>query len=119
MGFLIQQTFWAMEKIDRKEFMEEPVFKMLFELIKSKHKTAFHTEKVLKENEETPDFCEISNHFALLPPDLFISYEVSSWLKNDRVLARIDSITIYDNEAEYLIERANGMKDLTGFVEKN
>lgn len=118
MGFQILQTFWEMVKIERKELKSDPVFKMLLEAIIKNHVTAEHTVKTLSDNKETDGFCEISIHFAKRP-GLFLSYEAWSWLKENRVLVKIQSITVYDNEAEYLIERAKGMKDLSGFIEKN
>jgi len=108
-----------MEVIKREELLNDSVFNQLFGLIKVKHVSADHTIKVLQENKHVKDFCEIAVHFAVLPPNLFISYQTASWLKNNRVLVRFESVTIYDDQAEYLIERAKGMKDLTGFVEKN
>lgn len=108
-----------METIEREELKKDPVLNMLLQLIKSKHKPAEHTIRNLQENKSIPDFCEIAVHFAILPHELFISYQVASWFKNEGVLVQIEKVTIYDNEAEYMTERLKGFKDLTGFVEKN
>lgn len=108
-----------MEIIEREKLKKDPVLNMLLQLIKTKHKPAEHTIRNLQENKSTPDFCEIAVHFAILPPELFISYQVASWLKNEGVLVQVEKVTIYNDEAEYLIERAKGMKDLSGFIEKN
>lgn len=108
-----------MQIIERDELKSDPVFNKLLQLILRNHKTADHTVKNLTENKGIKDFCEEAVHFAKMPPDLFISYKIFSWLVKGRVLVRVESVTIYDDQAEYMVERLKGMKDLSGFVEKN
>ena len=108
-----------MIKVKREEFKSDPIFQKVYEVVKRNHVSANHTINTLIENRDIKDFCEISCHFAVIPPNLPISYEAWSWLENSRVLIKIESITFYDNDTEYMVERAKGMKDLSGFVERN
>lgn len=95
-----------MVEIDREIFMTDPVFHMLYNVIKHNHETAEHTLKTLSENKDIKDFCVESRHFATLPKrnskELSVHYDISSWLVDDRVLVKIEKIGIYDDTNEFL-----------------
>lgn len=99
-----------MIEYNRDFFKTDPVFSKLFEAIKANHKIADHTEKVLMENKHIQDFCEEATHFAELPgrDPIYISYDVSTQLKNSRTAVTIDKITVYDNAIEWGAAHVNG-----------
>lgn len=99
-----------MTEFNREFFKSDPVFSKIWEIIKANHKAADHTEKVLMENKHIKDFCEEATHFSILPGKnpIYISYDVTSSLKNNRVAVTIDKITVYDNIMEYNAAHVNG-----------
>jgi hypothetical protein len=97
-----------MIELKREIFLEDPVFKQLYEKIRQNHKVASHTERELKENRQVKDFCVESRHFAELPgkDPIYLSYDVSSWFKKPNgVMIKIDCICVYDSFLEYEISR--------------
>jgi hypothetical protein len=91
----------------------------LFEIIKSKHVVATHTEKTLLENKHVKDFCEEARHFVMMDgtPPLYIHYDTASWFKQPMgVQVTIDAIGVYDNFMEYETARN---KQLQGAEEKD
>ena len=108
-----------MIEISREEFKKDPVFRKLFEVIKSRHVVAKHTEKVLYDNRHIKDFCEEARHFVFLPgnngTDIFLHYDVASWYKHPNgVQVKIDSIGVYDDFMEYEKARVSGLHGTKG-----
>jgi hypothetical protein len=104
-----------MTEFPRDFFKTDPVMSKLHERIKSQHKIADHTEKVLLENQHIPNFCEEATHFFEWPGpkgSLCVSYDVTSSLKPDglgfRIAVTIDSITVYDSALELKTAMLNG-----------
>ncbi len=96
-----------MEEFNRKFFKEDPVLNVLYSHIKSNHKVARHTERVLSDNKHIKDFCEEARHFVEMPgsKSLYIHYDVSSWYQNGSAIVRIDNIGVYEDFLEYDIAR--------------
>ena len=97
-----------MTEIPRTLFTTDPVFKQLFELIKSRHKVARHTERTLRRNRNIKDYCEEARCFAEISgkTHIYLHYDVSSWWKEPNgVQVRINSIGIYDTYMEWDIAR--------------
>jgi hypothetical protein len=100
-----------MIEFDRDFFKNDPVFIKLFEVIKANHKVADHTTKVLLENKAIENFCEEATHFSVLGgkgDPIYISYDVTTSLKNDRAAVTIDKIIVYDSLMEYNAAHVNG-----------
>ncbi len=101
-----------MIEFKRNQFIDDPVFGKLHEVIKQNHKVAEHTRKVLLKNKRVKDFCEEARHFVELSADkpLYIHYDVLSWFKRpNRVEVRIESIGVYDDLLEYEVARLKGL----------
>jgi len=95
-----------MEEFNRKEWKDDPVIGKLFNLIKDNHNIADHTIRVLNKNKQIKDFCEEARHFVHLTgkTDIFIHYDVSTWLENNAYLVRVERVGIYNDFMDY--ERA-------------
>ena len=108
-----------MIEIPREVFTNDEVFSILHLNLMAIHQVAPHTEKVLLANKHVKDFCEEARHFVIMTGagsgDYFISYDVSSWLKDTgSVLVRIDNITVYDTFMEYERERMKVLSSKDG-----
>ena len=93
-----------MIRIKRKKIKKGSSIDKVLAIVKRNHKPAPGTVAILKENREVRNFCEMRAHFAELPgkkTSLYISYEVSSILREDHVMVTIDAITFYDHAQEY------------------
>jgi len=92
-----------MTEFPREFFKDDPVLSKLHAIIKTGHRVAEHTKKVLFENRQVKDFCEIARHFLVLPGNkmLYIHYDVSSWYSDKGAQVRIDIIGLYDNFMEF------------------
>lgn len=110
-----------MMTLTREELKNEPVLEEFLKTIVRNHRVPEHTETHLRENIHIEDFCEVSRCFVSMGSISF-SYQVSSWMPEpDHVRFRVDSITFYDTEMEFLSER---MKAIQGpnagtFAERN
>lgn len=106
-----------MIEIKRKEFKKDPIWNKLFELIKSNHKVATHTERTLRKNKHIKDFCEEARHFMILPSTnpVYLHYDVATWWKEPNgVSIKFESIGVYDDIHEYELARyghLNSTKD--------
>lgn len=101
-----------MQEFDRQFFKTDKVFKKLFEMIKSNHKVADHTVKVLLKNKHVKDFCEEARHFTVLAGDnpIYIHYDVASWYdKSKSAIVKIESIGVYDDYLEFEKARLKGL----------
>lgn len=100
-----------MTDFPRDFFLNDPTFKQLFQVLKQNHKIAGHTEKNLSENKHIEGFCEEATHFAILPgkDPVYVSYDVTTQLRDGRASVTFDKITVYDNVMEYNATRMNGM----------
>lgn len=89
----------------------DPTLNKVLEMIIKNHIPAPHTKKVLLENKHIEDFCEVAESFAELKirTSLYISYITNSWLKGERVLVRIDSVSFYDDWNDYQKHRLKGL----------
>jgi len=56
-----------MIEISREDFKKDPVFRKLFEALRSRHEVAKHTEKVLYDNRHIKDFCEEASPILCIP----------------------------------------------------
>jgi hypothetical protein len=93
-----------MTTIEREFLVRDARLKLLFDLIKSKHQVAEHTQRTLLKNRKIKDFCEEARHFIEMAGDksLYLHYDVSSWYKKKRsVMIRIERIGIYEDFQEY------------------
>lgn len=101
-----------MTEFSRAFFKNDPVMGKLFEIIKSKHIVADHTERVLLKNKHIKDFCEEARHFVMMEgkPTLYIHYDTASWFKEPMgVQVKIESIGVYDDFMEYETARMKGL----------
>jgi len=111
-----------MTEFKREFFKSDPVFSKLFELIKSNHRVAKHTEKVLYDNRHVKNFCEEARHFVMMKNSgdgnpLYIHYDVASWYHSKNAAqVKIESIGVYDNFLEYETAR---MRQLHGAESKD
>ena len=100
-----------MVKINREEFKKDPVYRKLWQELKKAHEVAKHTMKTLIEGRHIPDFCEEATHFVIMQgkTDVFLHYDVSTWLVGREFQVRIDTIGIYDDFLEYEKARLTGL----------
>lgn len=101
-----------MTEFSREILKTDEVMSKLFEVIKSNHRVAKHTQETLFQNRFTENFCEEARHFCMLggKNPIYLHYDVSSWYKASyQASIRIESIGIYDSFMEYEIAR---MKEL-------
>lgn len=110
--------------ISRNEINKHPYFHTIMKLIIKNHVVPEYTIKMLLKNEHVKDFCEESFFYAQLGDDnpLYIGYLACSRLSSPlSVGVQMESLTIYDNEKEYLIEKAKGMhsQNVGSFPERN
>ncbi len=109
--------------IERDEFKKTKEFNLIFQTVKRAHQVPAHTEKILRENAHIEGFTEVSKHFADIgiKPKLYISYVTNSQIEGNHVYVRFESITFYDNEIEFMLEKAKALhSDKVGnFVERN
>ena len=94
----------------RAELKNDSTLKGIFDLVKSNHKVANHTQEILYKNRHVKDFCEEATHFVMLAKSkggdsIYFHYDVSSWYKEGQARVRIESITVYENFNEYESER--------------
>jgi len=103
-----------MEEFNREFFKTDKVFKKLFEMIKSNHKVANHTIKVLLKNKHVKDFCEEARHYVELElggdTPFYIHYDVSSWYDRSKsAIVKIESIGVYNDYLEFEKARLKGL----------
>jgi len=98
-----------MLNLTREEFMKEPVWHKLYELIKRNHRPAEHTKNIIWANRTVKDFCETAFHFTVIPASpkyFYVGYEVDTWFSPPcGFKVSIREICIYDDELEYKIAR--------------
>jgi hypothetical protein len=109
--------------IEREEFKSDIQFRRVFESIKRSHKIPQHTIDVFKQNPGVKDLCEESLFYVQMGnvKPIYLSYKASHWLKDERVIMRVEHITFYDDAMEYQIERSKGIhsQDPGNFPERN
>lgn len=98
-----------MTTFEREEILKDKMLKKLLDILVEKHKPARHTLKFLKENAQIENLCQSSRNFVSLGDDLFVHYDLITWLKKGRLQARIDRIGVYDDHLEYDIARLKGL----------
>lgn len=94
-----------MTEFTREFCLNDPeVMGKIFQIVKDNHKPAQHTEETLWNNRHTENFCEEARHFSVLGGKslIFLHYDVTSSLAGDRIKISIDSIGIYDSQAEFV-----------------
>ena len=95
-----------MKVISRKEFLKDPVYRMIFEAIRDNHKTPKHAQENLIKYQNVKDICNRTRSFIQITGDLpFIHYDTLSWIEKDSIIFRIESIGFYDDFLEYNVAR--------------
>lgn len=92
-----------MVEFDREFIKRDEVFQKLHGSLKKAHVVSNHTRRILLKNKHVRDFCEEARHYTILqgPDPIYLHYDIASWLKNNHVLVRIESIGVYDNFMEF------------------
>lgn len=90
-----------MIEITRVEFMNDPTFKLIHNEIMEHHEVPEFTIKELISKRLIKDICQEATHFARLKNDLYFHYVTSTWIKDKTFPVRIESITMYDDYAEW------------------
>jgi hypothetical protein len=105
--------------VSRTEIKSDPTLHKVLDMIIKHHIPAPHTENTLQENKHIKDFCVTAEHYAELKnkTSLYISYRATSWIKENRTLVVIESVTFFDDWNEYQADR---LKELhSGAVNQN
>lgn len=109
--------------IEREELLTDLVFRRIFHSIQKNHKIPEYTFKILQENKDVSGFCEQSRFFAILKDvsPIYISYECSTRIDDQSIIATIDRINFYEDHLEYEVDRMKGMHstDHNNFAERN
>lgn len=109
----------TMVRLERNELTQDKDFAQLFQLVVQAHKVPDFTIRALEKHGGAVN----DKHFAKLKKkgkkDLFISYETHTWIADDRLRSRVEAITIYDNDLEYMVERAKGLENVSDYPDKN
>jgi hypothetical protein len=92
-----------MIEIKREEFKKDKLFSKVHEELKKIHKVPDYTIECLMKNRHIKDFCEESRHFVLMhgKEDLYLHYDVFTWILGKTLPIRVDAITFYDDFEEY------------------
>lgn len=101
-----------MIEIDRETFKTDPVFQVIYQLVKENHQVASHTKKNLYENRHIKDFCEEARHYIMIPgrdQTFYIHYDVASWYHPKGAQIKIEKIVFYDDFIEYEAARIKGL----------
>lgn len=112
-----------MTTIEREELLSDLDFKELFHAVGAKHQVPEYVIKILLKNRQIKDYCVSERIFAILKNSspMYISYEVSNWIKNNHILTNIDRINFYDDQLEYDLDRMKGLHSTNhnSFPERN
>lgn len=99
--------------LTREEMKAHPVLNKVLETIIRNHIPAPHTEKELKANRHVKDFCEVSEHFAEIKlvdkSSMYLSYITNSWIRENRIIVQISSVSYYNDWNEYLRYRLSAL----------
>lgn len=97
--------------LSKKQMNSDPVFKKIFDTICEQHRPAAHTKNILMAHRPIKDYCEIAEHYLELTrkTTIYLSYTTNSWIKRNRVLVQIDSVTFYDDAVEFHRHRLRGI----------
>jgi hypothetical protein len=97
--------------VSKTEMKSDPTLNKVLDMIIKNHIPAPHTIKVLMENSHIKDFCETAEHYAELKikTSIYISYRATSWIKENRILVQIESVTFFDEWNQYQAHRLKGL----------